>query len=140
MPEELYKVSGDDGVDEEEFEALYGEQQRYEICVENLGRGVGEKRMVLLEMEEDWGFRGMKARKKDVDRAEKSLRKMEGLLRGIMGELGRLETRERKLVKITRRTNRRVVWSASVGVVVILMVAGWQYKYYKSYFTAKKLI
>lgn len=130
-----------EGVYDDDLDYAYAEEEKpYEICIENYARRGHERRMIFMEMTEEYRARSREAKREHVDRVQESLIRMSDLLNGMIAEMSMLENRERRLVNMTKATNTRLTIFASMSFFVIVVVAAYQSRYYRSYFRTKKLI
>lgn len=139
--------SGIDG--EEDDDEDYGwVDETYRICVEHQlppGRVVagGAARTIALGLMESSLAGGdpgtLPAKDEAANRLQTRMRTMHETLSLVIGDLTKLQNRERKLVKRVKRTNVRIGYLSAIAVIVSVVTAVVQYQYYKQYFTQKKL-
>lgn len=68
------------------------------------------------------------------------LEDMQYTLKGMVGDLAALQQRERRLVSTTELTGSRLLQFAAVSIAVLLITSTLQFRHFKTYFKAKKLI
>lgn len=137
-----HKPSADYEYDDEE------EEDTYRVCIEHqqpAGRAhpSGTRRAVEFKLDQAFpgvrGSTGNAAKASDADRLLDTLRAMHTSLSGMIGELTRLQQRERTLTANMEHTTSRVLWLAIFSLLVTVVTCAAQYKYYEGYFKQKKL-
>ncbi|KAI0562501.1 hypothetical protein FGB62_59g13 [Gracilaria domingensis] len=133
----------------DEYEYDDEEEDTYRICIEHQQKAgrvhpAGAKRAI--EFNLDQAFAGSStdgveraAKATDTDRLQKSLRRMHTSLSGMIGDITRLQRRERMLIQRMEGTTGRVMMLAILSLFVTIATCAAQYKYYEGYFKQKKL-
>ncbi|XWS23770.1 hypothetical protein CRYUN_Cryun28dG0043900 [Craigia yunnanensis] len=80
------------------------------------------------------------AKKEKIEGVELVLRRLQGTVEAIHGNLIYLKDREAEMREVSERTNARVAWFSIMSLGVCIMVSVVQLWYLKRYFLKKKLI
>ncbi|CAN8075195.1 unnamed protein product [Agarophyton chilense] len=133
----------------DEYEYEDEEEDTFRICIEHQQKAgrvhpAGTKRAI--EFNLDQAFAGAStegvdraAKASDTDRLQKSLRRMHTSLSGMIGDMTRLQRRERMLTQKMEETTSHVMVLAILSLFVTVATCAAQYKYYEGYFKQKKL-
>lgn len=132
----------------DDYEYEEEEEETYRICIEHQQKAgrvhpAGTRRAI--EFNLDQAFGGVSedveraAKATDTDRLQKSLRQMHTSLSGMIGDLTRLQRRERNLTARMEHTTGHVLVLAIFSLTVTIGICAAQYKYYEGYFKQKKL-
>lgn len=133
--------------DEEDDEEYGWMDETYRVCVEHqapagMVHAPDSSRMVYLSVSETRAGdseSGSHAKSDAANNLQMKMRVMHESLSLLIGDLTKLQQRERKLVKRVGTTNGRLAWLCGTAVLVSAITSAIQYQYYKTYFTQKKL-
>ncbi|OIW14492.1 hypothetical protein TanjilG_12085 [Lupinus angustifolius] len=80
------------------------------------------------------------AKKERIEGVELELRKLEGAVEAIHGNLLHLKNREAEMREVSEATNGRVAWLSIMSLGVCISISGLQLWYLKRFFRKKKLV
>lgn len=143
------RKTGASGVNEDEDDEYASEEEdTYRVCLEHQqpasrSHPAGTRRLVSFHLDHAFNalYRGDRhAQVEDVDQLDRTMRQIHTSLLGMIGDLSRLEKRERDLMARIQSTTGRVTKFSIVALAILFGTSALQYKYYSTYFKQKKLV
>lgn len=124
------------------------EEDTYRVCLEhqqNPSRShpTGTKRAIMFKLNQSFNGGTQRsetaAKTSDTDRLQESMQSMHRTLSGMIGDLSKLQMRDKALTARLVKTGRRVSGMAIFSLIVTLGISALQFRYYRGYFKQKKL-